>query len=413
MNRTRQMLAMMIVTAVALPVAAQNPSKDWPTFRGPSYDGTTDETGWQTDWSASKPAVVWQKNVGTGASSVAVVDGRLYTMGNESDQDIVWCLDAESGEVIWRQSYDCPLDKRMFEGGPAATPTVADGKVYTLSHQGHLNCFDAQTGKPIWSVNIVDQFGAKRPKWGFAGSPLVYDDKVILDTGSPKASTVALHKDTGRPIWASGNQGAAYATPVPIKIGGKDTIVCFKAKHLVGIDPRTGRQLWAMPWETSYDVNATPPIAVDNDKLFMSTGYNRGCALIRVGRGNPTVLWENREMTTQVNGVVQHGEYVYGVSGNAGHGDLVCMRLSDGKVMWRQGGYGTGSVILADGNLIVVSEHGGKLAVAPASPEGFKPTGELQGVVRNKSWVAPVLSHGRIYVKDNRGHLACVDVSGE
>jgi len=415
MGRMKRWIGVSVVTGLvgllSAAAAAEQAGKDWPSFRGPNYDGTSAESGWQTDWSTDTPEVLWRKDVGTGASTVAVVGDRVYTMGNQSDRDIVWCLDAASGEVVWRQSYPCQLDARMFEGGPGATPTVADGKVYTLSHRGHLNCFDAATGKPIWSANLIDDFGGKRPRWGFAGSPLVHGDKVIVDTGSPRASTIALHKDTGRPVWTSGNQEAAYAMPVPMNVGGRDVIVSFKAKHLVAMDPDTGRQLWVFPWETSYDVNATPPIAVDDAKLFLSTGYNAGAALIRVGRGEPAVLWKNRAMTTQLNGVVRHGAYIYGITGNAGRGDLMCMRLSDGKVMWTEGGYGTGSLILVDDHLIVVSENEGKLAVAPASPEGFNPTGQMEDVVASRSWVAPVLSHGRIYVKDNRGNLTCLDVS--
>ena len=257
----------------------------------------------------------------------------------------------------------------------------------------------------------MDAFGGKRPRWGYAGSPLVLDEKVIVDTGSPRASTVALHKDTGRPIWTSGNQMGAYAAPVVMTIDGRQTVLCFKATELVGIDPSNGRQLWAFEWKTSYDVHATPPMVFDGDKIFLSTGYNRGCTLLRIDRGRPVVLWENRDLSTQVNPAVVYEGHVYGITGNAGRGDLVCMRLSDGEVMWEQGGFGTGALMIADGYLVVTSERGGKLAVAPASPKGFNATGEMTGLYDGRSWVAPVLSHRKIFAKDNAGSLACVDVS--
>jgi len=410
MNDGKLWIVVTMLLATASWAVAQDAGHDWPNWRGPTYDGVSAETAWDTDWSDGQPEVLWKKDVGVGASTVSVVGDRVYTMGNQSNRDIVWCLDAKTGEVIWQQSYACRLDARMFEGGPGATPTVADGKVYTLSHDGKLNCFDADSGKPVWSVDIVDELGGKRPRWGFAGSPLVYDKLVIVDTGSPRGSTVALNKDTGKAVWTSGNQGAGYAAPIVLKMGGKDLIVSFKAEQLVAMEPKTGRQVWSVPWETSYDVNATPPVLVDDDKLFISTGYNRGCALVRITRGGAATLWENREMSTQLNAVVKHGDYVYGVTGNSGRGDLMCMRLSDGKVMWTQGGYGTGAVMLAGDYLIVTSEKGGKLAVAPASPDGFKPTGQMAGLYPNRSWVVPVLSHGRIFVKDNKGHLAAVSV---
>lgn len=403
----------MIVPVIALAAsigAAEGAGQDWPNWRGPSYDGVSTETAWRTDWSNRQPRVLWKKDVGTGASTVSVVGDRLYTMGNQSNRDIVWCLDAATGKVIWQQRYDCPLARRQFEGGPGATPTVSDGKVYTLSHDGQLHCFDADSGKPIWSVNIVADFGGKRPRWGYAGSPLVIGNRVIVDTGSRRASTLALDKNTGKQVWASGDQPAGYAAPVLLKINGKDQVVVFKAKQLVGLDPASGRQIWSVPWETGYDVNATPPVVVDGDKLFISTGYRRGCALVRVGQGRPNMLWQKRDMSTQMNGVVKHGDYIYGISGNAGGGKLMCMRLSDGKVMWSERGYGTGALMLAADHLIVSSERGGKLVVAPASSEGFEPTGQMEDLFPARSWVVPVLSHGRIFVKDNKGNLAAVDV---
>ncbi|MBC8161398.1 MAG: amidohydrolase, partial [Roseiflexaceae bacterium] len=93
-------------------------------------------------------------STGTGASSVAVKGGRLYTMGNSGNSDVVWCLDALKGTEIWKHTYPQPLDARQFEGGPGGTPTVDGEKVYTLSHQGDLFCLAAASGKVVWSKNL-------------------------------------------------------------------------------------------------------------------------------------------------------------------------------------------------------------------------------------------------------------------
>src|SRR3989442_9430230 len=119
---------------------------DWPQWRGPNRDGVSAETGWTASWPADGPKQLWKTNVGTGASSVAVAAGRLYTLGNASSTDTVVCLDAATGKEIWKHSYPQPLDARPFEGGPAATPTVDGNRVFTLSEQGDLFCLDAATG---------------------------------------------------------------------------------------------------------------------------------------------------------------------------------------------------------------------------------------------------------------------------
>src|SRR4030042_3500200 len=175
---------------------------DWPNWRGPNYNGISSETGFITTWPKEGPKVVWEASVGTGFSSMAVSDGRVYAMGNINNNDILYCFDAETGKEIWKQSYPCPLFDQNHEGGPSATPTVEGSAVYVASRNGDVLRFDVITGKIVWHRNIVKELGLKQPTWNLAGSPFIAGDLIILNAGD---RCVALKKSDGSLAWQNGN----------------------------------------------------------------------------------------------------------------------------------------------------------------------------------------------------------------
>lgn len=381
---------------------------DWPRFLGSHYDGISRERGWNKDWPVEGPRTLWRKNVGSGASSVAVMGDRLYTMGNQDDLDIIWCIDSATGTVLWRKEYSCKLDRRMFEGGPGATPTIANGRLFTLAHDGQLHCWGAEDGSPLWRRDLRDDFDGRRQQWGFCGSPLVTEGKLIIDNGGRGNSTIALDPATGQLLWASGSDKIGYASPVVARFGSHRVVLIMKATALVGLELDSGQELFRHPWETSYKVNAATA-QVDGHRIFISSGYGRGCALLNVRDNGLELVYENKHMANQMDTSVIYEGHVYGISGDTNRGQLVCMALNDGRVKWTQGDTKTGTVALADGYLIVLSEKGGLLRVGPASPDGFKPTGRAV-VFEGRSWSVPVLANGRLFAKNNDGDLVALEV---
>ncbi|MBN2128373.1 MAG: PQQ-binding-like beta-propeller repeat protein, partial [Sedimentisphaerales bacterium] len=246
---------------------------DWPNYRGPDYNGISSESGWTTDWPDAGPKVLWKASIGIGFASMAVSDGRVYAMGNADNADTVYCFNAETGDVVWKKSYPCPLYAKMHEGGPAATPTVDGKAVYTFSKDGDIIRFDAVTGEIAWQKNLTKELGLKQPMWYFAGSPLVVDDLIVLSAGT---RGIALNKSDGSVKWQNGTDAAGYGTPVPFKAGDRQGVAIFVAKGVVGLAPESGQVLWEIPWETRSDINATDPIISDG-MLFVSSGYNAGC----------------------------------------------------------------------------------------------------------------------------------------
>lgn len=376
---------------------------DWPHWRGPDYNGISKETGWSSTWTGESPRQLWKAKVGTGFASFAVSSGRAYTTGNEKDQDTVFCFDANTGEEIWKHSYPAKLDPKYYEGGTSATPTVHGDHVFTFSKRGMVHCLDAASGTVIWSKNLAEEVKAEMPTWGFAGSVLIEGDLAILNIGSAGA---ALDKKTGKVVWSSGTAASGYSSGVPFDSGNERAVMLAIERDVVAVKARDGKEVWRFPWKTQYDVNAADPILFDG-KVFISSGYNHGGGVFDVGSNPPKEIWNNKNMRNHMNSSVLWQGHVYGVDEN----QLRCLDFNTGQVKWTDKASGKGSLMLADGKLIVLSDKG-ELIVADASPSGFKPLSRKQ-VLGGKCWTVPVLANGKIYCRNAAGDVVCLDVSGK
>ncbi len=380
---------------------------DWPIYRGPNHNGISEEIDWQCDWGDADPKVLWRASVGKGSSSVVTADGRAYTMGNhgeEEDQqeDTVYCFNAETGELLWKHTYHCPLLPKYYEGGTLATPTVDGGAVYTLSKMGDLFCLQATTGKVLWEQQLNRKLGFTLPTWHFSGSPLVVGDRLILNVGSAGA---AFDKHTGELIWENGKDICGYSTPVPAKVDGHECVVFCGADSLVGVRVVDGKLLWRYPFFNKHKATAADVI-IHNDEVFASCAYGRGCVKIRVAGGQVTRVFDNTVMSNlQSCSVLWQGQ-LYGFDENF----LACIDFKDSRQRWREKGMGKGSLSMcADGRMLVMSDKG-ELVVARANPDAFDVIARARVLPRTMCRTVPVLSNGRIYVRNAKGDLVCLDV---
>lgn len=396
---------LLIVSAWALALSAS--AADWPFYRGLKRDGQSPETGFVKSWGDDGPRIAWRADVGIGGSTVVVAEGRAFTMGNKDDTDIVSCLDAETGKVIWTHEYPCEFEKRMFEGGTAGTPTVDQDRVYTASYDGQVFCLAADTGKVIWKRHLIEDFGGKLSRWKYATSPLVVRDMVILDTGGQGNSTVALNKTTGEKVWGSGKDAAGYSTAIPFRQSAKDAVMLFKAEHMVAYELASGRELWRIPWETQYDVNASTPTVLEG-AVVISAGYKTGRAsLFRLTDDEPKEIWTNDELKTRMSSVVVHEGAVYGITEMKAR--LLCLDLETGDIAWEERGFGQyGTLLIADDTIIALSD-GGELILAEANSDRYKELARAQ-ILEKRCWIHPVLANGLLYCKNNDGALVCVDL---
>lgn len=399
---------LVMVVGLVIVLSPLSFAADWPGWMGTDRNGITAE---KLPGNIGK--VSWRTSIGIGFSSVAVMGDRLLTMGHNGEKqegkETVWCLDVKTGEVLWSDSYAAALLDNLHVGGPAATPLI-DGKVaYSLSRDGQLRCYSLDQGKLVWKVDMMKVSGLKQvPEWGFSASPLLIDDHLIIEAGA----TFCLDKKTGNVIWKSQSYRPAYGTPSAFKaLDGRQCLAVLKTDGLVILDRLNGKSLAFAKWETSFNTNATTPIVVDGRYIFISTGYDRGCALFDFHQGALKPVYEKAVMSNHMNNSVQVGPQLYGFDGTAHRGratEFVCMDLKTGVERWRVRAeklLGCGSLIVAADQMLILTERG-ELIRAKVSADGFELEDRVQ-VLGGRCWTPPVLAGGRVFCRNSRGDLVC------
>ncbi len=370
---------------------------DWPALRGPRGDGRSTERGF-----ADQGEAVWRAEVGLGHSGVAIAGGRLVTVGFDADasQDIVRCLDAATGAELWRFAYAAERNQLGHGGGSLTTPTIRDDRVFVSHRTGELRCFDLSDGTLVWHRQVARDHGLEGTEYGFGASPLLVGDRVVYAVGG----LVALDATTAKTVWVTESLEAMYSTPARFESSGKARVAAFTKRGLYVVDPSDGRVLNHHPFRKGRTtVNASTPIVLDGGRIFLSSGYNHGATLVRLGDEAVMPLWENRVMRTKLSGCVEHEGYLYGFDENT----LKCIDL-EGAEQWRKRGLGMGSLMIADGRLIVLGERG-DLVLADATPEGYQERSRRRVLEGGTCWTAPALAHGRLYCRNSAGRLVCID----
>jgi outer membrane protein assembly factor BamB len=397
-------LMVLIWMIVSNLVAGETNYTAWPNWMGPHHDGISSEAGWSTDWSEEGLPLVWKQTIGIGFSSVAIADGRLFTMGHVDGQEFVYSFDAITGKSLWSYAYDAPLVDNLHEGGPGSTPTVDGEFVYTLGRAGQFICFRVTTGQVLWTRQFQEDLGIALPEWGFTSSPYVLGNQLIFEAGR----VVSYDKTSGKKNWQTDKHQPGYGSATCFSSGGKSMLATLDCDGLRVVRARDGHEVAFAPWSSPYRTNSTTPI-VDGDLLFISTGYNVGCGLFRLENNELEMVYQNREMRNHFNNCILLDGYLYGFDGNSNLGRLVhlkCMDFETGEVVWEKEGFGCGSLMIVDGKLIVLSEAG-ELVVADATPDGYREFSRTE-FLSGRCWTVPVLCGGAIYGRDAAGDLRCV-----
>ena len=386
-------LALAAVALIGGPLSAG----DWPQYRGPNQDGHSDETGLVSSWPASGPIELWRYPLGSGYSGISVAGGRVFTMFGAGGDELVVCLDAATGKELWRFRTDTNRPD-PFGDGPRSTPTVDGELVYALGAKAKLYALGIETGEVAWSHDLVAEFGAKIPEWGVSTSPLVEGDLLLIDVGGrADYSLVALDKKSGEVRWHAETDKPGYSTPLAIEVGGVRQILFFTGSALVSVSPEDGSVYWRHPWKTSYDVNAAMPVFVPPNRVFISSSYDKGAVLLELaaadGRVVVSEVWRNRVMKNHFNSSVLVGEHLYGFD----NGILKSVEAATGDEAWAKRGFDKGSLLYADGTLVVLSEKG-RLATVKATPDGYEERSSYQ-LFDAKTWTMPSLAGGRLFVR--------------
>ncbi len=392
----------------------------WSQWRGPRRDGVSDETGLLTSWPEGGPRILWRRPIGGGYSSCAIVNGRLYTMDRIGSDERVLCFDAESGKELWVYRYPANYGNIEYGAGPRATPTVHEGRVYTVGAAGLFACLEAEPkdgqAKVLWQRHLVEQLNGDKPRWGFACSPLIEGDLVIVQPGGSKGAVAAFHRESGNLAWRALSDDSGYSSPVAATAAGVRQIICFTGEGLAGLRPADGAKLWYFPWPTDFQANIATPI-VAGDYVFISSSYQAGCALLRLlpdGDGvkvEPVFVRRNKIMRNHHSTCVLHEGHLYGFdsSGLDLNAFLKCLDFRSLEEKWNAGrDLSKGTLICADRHLIVLTERG-SLALVEATPDEYRKKGELKLFEGSQIWALPALANGRLYLRDDN-ELVCVDL---
>jgi outer membrane protein assembly factor BamB len=387
---------------------------DWAEYRGPRRDGVVIGPELARDWKTTPPREVWPKRlIGGGHAAFVVVDKVLFTMEQRDQNEVVTCYDAATGQQIWAVAYPALFDDRAGDKGPRATPTVADGDLYAFGATGMLRCLDARTGALKWGP-IDTLAGNANVQWGMSASPLVYEDLVIVNVGMQKegaanGTLVAFERKTGSVRWSAGRTNAGYSSPQISTIGGTKQLLLFDGEGLAGYNINNGAQLWRFDWKTNPPVNVGQPLVFNDNRVFISSGYGMGCAVLELVQMNEAWAvkpgWKNQRLACKFTNPVYYDGHIYGLHNGT---SLVCLDAKTGERKWQGQSYGNGQLLLCK-DLLVIQSESGPVALVQASPEAARELGRIE-VFDERSWNVPAMTDGKLYLRNNR-EMACYDLT--
>lgn len=376
---------------------------EWPQFRGPYRTGISPETGLIRAWPDGGPPERWRHPIGAAFSGIAAAGGYLYTTESDAEGDYLLKLDPETGRTLWRRRI-APVYEEYFGNGPRATPTVEGDQVFVLSGDGHLVALGTGEGTILWSRDLRAEFGVELPQWGFASAPLVLGKRLIIDVGAAEQrAVVAFDRTLGEVLWTAGEGQHTYGSPVVVDAAGRRQLVQVNKQGVLGLSP-DGDELWQHEWFPENDIKPALPIFVAPDLLFVSASYGIGAMAMRVTAEGVEELWRNKVMRNHFNSSVLVDGMVYGFDSAT----LKCVDPRTGEQKWaRRGGLGKGSLIYADGLLIVLTETG-TLKLLEATPTAYTELASHQ-VLSGRCWTEPTLTSGRLYLR-NREEVVAFDL---
>ncbi len=234
-----RLLALLLPLSLVVPGGSPPPlasAADWPQILGPNRDGHSAETKLNWDWPKDGPPIAWTKEIGSGWASPVIVDGKLFLFHRVGDDESLLCLDPATGKEHWTSKYATKYrDDFGFDDGPRATPTIADGKIFTLGPNGNLRAVDAATSKEIWHLNLLETYKASKGYFGVACSPILVGGKLLVNVGGKGAGVVAFDPANGKELWKATDDAASYSSPTVAEIDGKPAAVFltrFRAARL-------------------------------------------------------------------------------------------------------------------------------------------------------------------------------------
>jgi len=387
--------------------------KEFSQWRGPERDGKYTETGLLKQWPDEGPEMLWSfEGLGAGHGSVSIAGDRLFVLGMPDTIGVIYSFDME-GNLLWQKEYG--LEWYTNYTGTRSTPTIVDGLLYFVSGQGVAYCMDTETGELIWSVEMQEKFGGREIRWGLAESPLLDGDHIILTPGGEEHNVVAVDRFTGELFWTSKGNGEASAYCSPILCSHNDTrlIVTMTAASVLGVDADNGQTLWRIEHRQGNKINANSPVYNDG-MVFCASGSAdtlEGHVMIRLSEDGKKaeVGWRNEEWFNLLGGLILHEGYLY--SSTFKKKQFYCIDTETGDLKYVSDQVSGGATIYADG-LFYCYGTDGVLALVEADENAAKVISSFKVQLgTDQHWAHPVIHEGNLYVRHGDA-LICYNIAG-
>lgn len=394
---------------------------DFPQFLGPHRSAALPNLKLAHKWSATKPRLIWKQLIGAGWSGFSAVNGYAITMEQRGPLELTTCYDLKTGENQWSHATEARYQHKFGGIGPRSTPTIYQGKVYSLGVTGQLHCLDGASGELLWKRDLCQEFGilpeedAAAVYYGRSNSPLIMDDMVVVPAGGATAenchSLVAYDKDTGEEIWRGGNRQISYSSPTAANICGVRQILTINEKSVAGHDPTNGHVLWEHEWsgDNLSHANISQAVAVNGNKIFLSKAYGTGAMLLQISHSENSgwsaeKIWSKHNiLRTKFANVAVKDKNVYGLS----DGILQCAEINTGRSRWKRGRYGHGQILLV-GDLILVLSESGKVHLVEANPQKYQELADFQAI-EGTTW-NNICLYGPYLLVRNAQEAACYEL---
>ncbi|QDU36426.1 outer membrane biogenesis protein BamB [Maioricimonas rarisocia] len=393
-----------VILATTFVLEAGDPQSGWTEWRGPRRDGTVvDSTAWPDALGEEQLKLEWRTDLGPSYSGPIVADGRVYvteTVGEK--EEVVRAFDVATGEALWEARWQGAMSVPFFARANGswirATPAYDEGRLFVAGIRDVLVCLDAGTGDQLWRVDLVDEFESDLPAFGFASSPLVRGEAVYVQAGG---GLVKLDKRSGEVLWRSlsdggGMTGSAFSSPILATLHGREQLVVQTRTELVGVDPSTGAELWSREIPAFRGMNILTPTVV-GDTVFTST-YGGSTWLFDVNSDGMDwsldAAWKNKLQGYMSSPVVIDGHAYLHMRNQR----LACVDLANGEIRWTTTPFGKYWSMVANGDRILALDQNGELRLIEATPEEYRLIDSRK--VSDDSWAHVAVAGGRVFVRE-------------
>lgn len=395
----------MILALAATAVSAQ----EWTQWRGPARDGSVSGKNVPAAWPESLKRS-WRVEIGEGYSSPVVADGHVFVHGRRDPEEIVASINLADGKVLWEQKYQAAFKKNQYAvemaKGPNSTPLVIGNRLFTLGVTGVLNAWDTATGKQLWTRDFSKAIDTSKLFCGTAASPLIVDGRLVVQVGSDihGGQILALNPATGATEWEWRGLGPGYASPVVIEVGGTKQIVTMTEGSIVGVDGKTGKELWSSPFPDEWHENIATPLWTGTHLIISGTRQGTHAYTLKQtgSKWEATETWKNPDIAMYMSSPVFGDGLIYGHSSKK-KGQFFAIDAKTGAVRWTtEGREGEHASLLLTPQHVVFLTNGADLIVAKRDTPAFAVERRYE-VAEASTFAMPVLLGSNILVRDATG----------